>query len=280
MKLIVKESNNLLDYLLNNTDYNKTKIKSLFKYKNIYLNNKNPLSLKDLVKKKDIIEIKKNIKQVKINNIDIIYEDNNYLVVNKPSGMLTISTDKEKNRTLYHFVREYVNSKQKKEKIFIVHRLDKETSGIVLFCKNEKLRDKLQEKWNDLVILREYHAVVKGLIPKEKDTLEFYLKENSINKVFVSNSKNGKLSITNYTLVKKDKNSLLKLDIKSGRKNQIRVSLSHIGYPILGDMKYGNYKYKRLLLCSNKLVFKDILTNKVLSFEINIPREFYKSLSI
>ena len=145
MKIIVKKKDNLLNYLVDNTDWSKSKIKSLFKYKSILVNGKIPLNPNVDVKEKDTIEVSTDKKTVNIGTIPIIYEDENYLVVNKPSGMLTIATNKEKEKTLYHKVREYINSK--KEKIFIVHRLDRDTSGLVVFCKNEKLRDKIQENW-------------------------------------------------------------------------------------------------------------------------------------
>lgn len=278
MKLVVKTNSNLLDYLLDNTDYTKTKLKSLMKYKNITINGKVPVTYNLEVKVGQVVEISKEKKDVKIGNIDIIYEDDNYLVVNKPSGMLTVSTDKEKNRTLYHLVREYIHGKRKHEKIFIVHRLDKETSGLVLFCKDEKLRDKIQENWDKIAVKREYAAVVSGILEKKKARLESYLKENKANQVYVSKNKDGKLAITNYQVIKENKNSLLSILIETGRKNQIRVQLNDIGHPIIGDKKYGNVKGKRLLLCANKLDIKDPKTNKLLSFEINIPREFMRNL--
>ena len=277
MKLIVKENSVLVDYLLNHTDYTKTKLKSLFKYKNITVNGKVPTNLNVNIKKNDNLEISKEKKVVSIGTIDIVYEDSDYLVVNKPSGMLTISTDKEKERTLYHKVREYVASKEKREKIFIVHRLDRETSGLVLFCKNEKLRDKLQENWENVAILREYACVVSGNLEKKKDRLVNYLKENKANMVYIASD--GKKAITNYEVIKEDNNSLLKVVIETGRKNQIRAQLSNIGNPIIGDKKYGNSKGKKMLLCANKLNIRDPRTGKVLSFEINIPREYLRNLS-
>lgn len=278
MKIVVKKESNLLDYLVENTDYTKTKIKSLLKYKNITIDGKVPLHFDIVLKKGQVVEISKEKKVTKINTINIIYEDNDYLVVNKPSGMLTISTEKEKNRTLYHMVREYIHGKGNHEKLFIVHRLDRETSGLVLFCKNEELRDKLQENWENVAIRREYAAIVSGILEKKKECLIAYLKENKANLVYVSKSKEGKQAITNYEVIKENRNSLLKILIETGRKNQIRVQLNEIGHPIIGDKKYGNIKGKRLLLCANRLDIKDPRTKKVLSFEINIPREFIRNL--
>ena len=277
MKLIVKENSVLVDYLLNHTDYTKSKLKSLFKYKNIIVNGKVPTNLNISVKKNDNIEISKEKKIVNIGTIDIVYEDSDYLVVNKPSGMLTISTDKEKDRTLYHKVREYVSSKEKREKIFIVHRLDRETSGLVLFCKNEKLRDKIQENWENVAVLREYACVVEGKLEKKKAKLVNFLKENKANMVYIADD--GKKAITNYEVIKEDDNSLLRIVIETGRKNQIRVQLANIGNPIIGDKKYGNTRAKKMLLCANKLNIRDPRTGKILSFEINVPRDYLRNLS-
>lgn len=278
MKLIVKQASNLMDYLVINTDYTKKKVKSLLKYKSITIDGKVPLGHDIPIKKGQIIEISKEKKIMKIGTIDIVYEDTDYLVVNKPSGMLTISTDKERNRTLYHMVREYVHSKQNHEKIFIVHRLDRETSGLVLFCKNEDLRNKIQENWENVAIRREYAAVVIGLLDKKKDRLVSYLKENKANMVYVTKNKDGKQAITNYEVIKENQNSLLKIMIETGRKNQIRVQLAEIGHPIVGDKKYGTGKGKKLLLCANRLDLKDPRTRKILTFEINVPREFMRNL--
>ncbi len=278
IKLKVTNDDKLLDYLIANTDYSRNKLKSLLKYKSIYINGKNNVSHDTLISKGQIIEITLEKKDSKIGRVDIVYEDKNYLVVNKPSGMLTISTEKEKNRTLYHMVREYVKNKNKYDKIFIVHRLDRETSGLVLFCKNEDLKYKLQENWEKVAIRREYKAVVLGIMEDKKKTLISYLKENSQNNVYSTKDQDGKKAITNYEVLKENNNSLLSIIIETGRKNQIRVQLNDIGHPIIGDNKYGNIKGKRLLLCANRLDIKDPITNKIISFEVNVPREFLRNL--
>lgn len=278
MKLIVKEEMALLDFLVANTDYSRNKIKSLLKYKSITINGRVPITSNLSLKKGQVVEISKERKDVKIGTIDIIYEDKDYLAVNKPSGMLTVSTDKEKNRTLYHLVREYVKSKSKFDKIFIVHRLDRETSGLVLFCKNEDLRNRMQEDWDNVAVRREYVAVVKGVLEKKEDRLVSYLKENKANLIYATKDKSGKEAITLYKVEKENNNSLLRIRLLTGRKNQIRVQFNDINHPIIGDKKYGNCKGKRLLLCANRLDIRDLRDNKILSFEVNIPREFMKNL--
>ena len=278
IQLKVEKDSKLLDFLLEYTDYSRNKIKSLLKYKGISVSNKTIIKYDTLLKKGQVVEISLEKKDTKIGNMDIIYEDEHYLVVNKPSGMLTIATEKEKTRTLYHQVREYVKGKNKHNKIFIVHRLDKETCGIVLFCKDENLKMKLQENWEKVAIRREYTAVVKGIMEKKKDRLVSYLKESKTNMVFASSDKTGKLAITNYQVKKENENSLLNILIETGRKNQIRVQLNDIGHPIIGDKKYGNMKGKKLLLCANRLDIKDPLSGKIMKFEISVPREFMKNL--
>lgn len=204
--------------------------------------------------------------------LNIIYEDKEILVVNKPSKLLTVGTDKERERTLYHEVREYLHKKN--QKVFVVHRLDKDTSGIVLFAKNPKLKELLQRDW--LRYTREYRAVVEGKLPKTKDTLRFYLQEDKTHHVYVSDK--GLSSVTEYEVLSTNSTqSLLKVRIKTGRKNQIRASLAYIGNPIVGDKKYDAKinSLSRLGLHANKLVIKHPLTGKEMTFVSKAPKVFY-----
>ena len=204
--------------------------------------------------------------------LNIIYEDKEILVVNKPSKLLTVGTDKERERTLYHEVREYLHKKN--QKVFVVHRLDKDTSGIVLFAKNPRLKELLQRDW--LRYTREYRAVVEGKLPKIKDTLRFYLQEDKTHHVYVSDK--GLSSVTEYEVLSANSTqSLLKVRIKTGRKNQIRASLAYIGNPIVGDKKYEAKinSLSRLGLHANKLVIKHPITNKEMTFISKAPKVFY-----
>ena len=212
---------------------------------------------------------------MKKEKIEILYEDKYIRVVNKKTGLLTISTNKEVEKTLYHQVREYIKGKNKNNKVFIVHRLDKDTSGIVLFAKNEEIKNYLQNNWNN--VKREYLAVVNGNIKKERGTIRSYLKETKTFLVYSTNDKNGKLAITNYEKIKSNQDySLLKIIIETGRKNQIRVHLSDLGYPIVGDKKYSNIKdnVHRLYLHANVLEFYHPILKKAIRIESNMPKEF------
>lgn len=207
--------------------------------------------------------------------LDIIYEDREIIVINKPCDILTIS-DGKTNNTLYHEVREYEKKKNPKNKIFIVHRLDKDTSGVIVFAKNEKTKRYLQDNWNDLCLTREYVAIVEGVPKNKKGKLVNYLKENKSLQVYVTDDeKKGKLAITNYEIIKTNKKySMLKIIIETGRKNQIRAQLSFIGHPIVGDKKYNAKEnpINRLGLHATKVELK--FDNKEMKFESSIPNSF------
>lgn len=207
---------------------------------------------------------------MKKKKLDIIFEDKSILVVNKPSGILTVSTPKEKEKTLFHEVSDYVKKSNSKAKVFIIHRLDKDTSGIVMFAKNQNIKYMYQNNWDNLVLKRGYIAVVNGILEKKEGCIKSYLKETKTLMVYSSNDKkNGKLAITNYKVMKEsNKYSMLDIEIKTGRKNQIRVHLNDIGHSILGDKKYGNKKSftNRLMLHANKLIVINPKTNKKQEF--------------
>lgn len=213
---------------------------------------------------------------MKNRKLDIIYEDKYIIVVNKPSHLLTISTDNEKEKTLFHEVMMYEKRKNKSNKVFIVHRLDKDTSGLVLFSKDEKLKYKLQNNW-DKEAKRGYIAVVNGKT-KDKDTLKSYLAETKTLLVYSTNEKQGKLAITEYEKISENRKiTLLKIKIKTGRKNQIRVQLADNGNEIVGDKKYGENKFdplRRLCLHANYLEIVHPVTNKKMVFELDIPKVF------
>ena len=206
--------------------------------------------------------------------MNIIYEDKEILVVEKESGTLTIATEKQKIKTLYHEAREYVKKQYPKNKIFIVHRLDKDTSGIVVFAKTENKKNELQNNWSN--VKREYYAIVEGKMPNKKDTLKSYLIEDkNLNVYSTKDSKRGKIAITEYEVLKETpKYSLLKINIKTGRRNQIRVQLSDIGHPIIGDKKYGSVTnpIKRLGLHAYLLEFNS--KGKTFNFKTKYPSKF------
>jgi len=274
----------LLDFLLTHIkNQSRNNIKTILKNKCVLVDGVVTTQFDYLLSNKQVVQISKSpvikTSDNKSYKLDIIYEDEEFVVINKPAGLLSIATDKELNNTAYHYVLEYVRSKDKKNQIYIVHRLDKETSGVLMFAKNRSIRDTLQDSWNELVKIREYYAVVNGRMDKKEDTLRNYLAETKTHLVFVSDSKNDKLAITNYKVIKESKDkSLLQVLIDSGRKNQIRVQLAHISHYVIGDDKYGDKKDKRLYLHASSLSFTHPLNKKTYTFTAKIPNEFYSKV--
>ncbi len=210
--------------------------------------------------------------------LDIVYEDKYIIVINKPHNLLTIATEKEKYNTLYHETLIYEKKKNKSNKIFIVHRLDKETSGLVLFAKSQKVKEIMQNNWSN--VKRYYLALLEGK-PNESGTIKSYLKET---KTLLSySSTNGKLAITNYKLLKSNnKISLVEIQILTGRKNQIRVHMKDINHPIVGDMKYGSKlnPIKVMCLTAYKLEFFHPITKQNIIIKLPIPKEYVNLLEL
>lgn len=277
MKIIVEKEGELLDYLYSHVDMPKKRIKQYLTHGSIYVNNHKTTKYNEKVVPGMNIVITTEKSSNQTLPFDILFEDDHIVVVNKPSGLLTIATDKEKEKTLYHMVREYLVGKDKRSRVFIVHRLDKDTSGIVIFAKDEKTKNMLQENWNEYVSLREYVAVVHGTPKKEKDRIVQYLKETKTNLVYVAKSKDGKEAITNYEVIKSnDSYSMLKIEIETGRKNQIRVAMASNHTPIVGDKKYSDQKEEetRLYLHANRLKLYYPIIKKDILFETPVPNEF------
>ena len=211
-------------------------------------------------------------------NLPIIFENDEIIVINKPSGLLSIASDKEKGSTAYRMLTDYVQQKDKHNRIYVVHRLDEDTSGVLMVSKNEKLRDALQDKWNELVSSRGYYAIVDGKLDKKSGTLSSYLKKNSQNMMYSSKKAgDGQYAVTHYKVLQENENySFLDVHIDSGRKNQIRVHLGDIGHNVIGDDKYGNptNPIKRLGLHAYELILTHPFSGKVMKFKAPIPKEF------
>ena len=211
-------------------------------------------------------------------NLPIIFENDEFIVINKPSGLLSIASDKEKGSTAYRMLTDYVQQKDKHNRIYVVHRLDEDTSGVLMVAKNEKIRDLLQENWNDLVSKRGYYAIVEGKLKQKIGTIKSYLKKNSQNMMYSSKKEgDGQFAVTHYKVIaESDKYSLLDVNIDSGRKNQIRVHLGDIGHHVIGDDKYGNPSnpIKRLGLHAYELDLEHPVTHKVMKFTSPMPKEF------
>lgn len=281
MKIVVNKEEKLLEYLYETLDMPKKRVKQYLTHGSIYVNNSKITQFDYKLFPGMTIVIDTDSKNKKQLPFDIIFEDEHIIVVNKPSGLLSISTEKEKEKTLFHIVREYLVSKDKYAKVFIVHRLDKDTSGIVVLAKDEKTKNKLQENWNEYVTLREYVAVVHGKLKNKEDKIIQRLKENKTNIVYVSKDEDAKEAITNYKVIKETDNySMVSINIETGRKNQIRVAFASLKNPIVGDKKYGEKDNEnRLYLHANRLKMYYPELKKDILFEIPTPNEFKKIMN-
>ena len=273
-KIIVKENIELYTYLRNNlTNMSKNNIKSLLKNENIYVNNKIITKYNHNLKEGDIITIGNKIKTESI-DLKIIYEDDNIIVIDKPTKILTISNKNEKEDTLYRKVSDYL--KKQNKKVFVIHRLDYDTSGIIMFAKNQNIQKMYQDNWNNLAKEREYTAVVEG-ITNNNGHIESYLKQTKTLLVYSSKNKDGYFSVTDYKKVtNNNKYSLLKIYISTGRRNQIRCHMSDIGHPIIGDTRYKSKTnpINRLCLHASALKITNPLNNKLMTFKSEVPNDF------
>ena len=205
-EFVVKHDDTLLNYLINDLKFSRNNAKNLLSHHLISIEGA-PVSQFDfkICKGDNLIISKKPIRAKRRKDVPIIYENDELIVINKPAGLLSIASDKEKSSTAYRMVMDYLQEKDKHSRIFVDQRLDKETSGILMFAKNEKLRDALQNNWNDLVLSRGYYAVVEGQMPKPEDKIINYLKMNAANLMYVTKDrKNSQKCITEYKVIKEN----------------------------------------------------------------------------
>ncbi|HNV52858.1 MAG TPA: RluA family pseudouridine synthase [Tenuifilaceae bacterium] len=212
--------------------------------------------------------------------IKVLFEDQHIIVIEKDSGVLSIATDKEKDITAYSMLRSHVKEQGASNKIFIVHRIDKETSGVMIFAKNEAVKTTLQKNWNDSVLERTYIAVVEGAVEQPTGTIVSYLKESAAFVMYSCDDRaEGQKAITHYKVLKQNaKYTLLKVNLETGRKNQIRVHMQDIGHSVIGDKKYGSEESPigRLGLHAQVLAFTHPVNGKPMRFETQIPKAFLK----
>ena len=213
-----------------------------------------------------------------LKGIEIIYEDRDILVIDKPSGLLTMASAIEREKTAYHILTDYVRKGYVKspKRVFIVHRLDRDTSGIVIFAKTEVAKNCLQEQWDKTE--KKYIAVVYGTLPEKSGVITSYLAENAAHVVYSTKERSsGRLSTTAYKVLKETRDfSALEVDLVTGRKNQIRVHLAEKAHPVVGDAKYGKKDdpHKRMALHARSISFLHPWNGKRMQLEAKVPAYF------
>lgn len=214
--------------------------------------------------------------------LSILFEDDDLIVVAKDAGLLSIASAQENELTAYRQLTEHVRRTDPRSRIFVVHRLDRDTSGVMMFAKREEIQQSLQNNWQEAVTERIYVALVEGRVARAEGTVSSWLKESKTLKMYSSPYPNdGQHAVTHYrTLEAKSQLSLLEVKLETGRKNQIRVHMQDIGHPVVGDKKYGARSkiLGRLGLHARVLAFIHPSTDEHLRFETDIPKAFVNAL--
>ena len=289
---VVKRSCELLDFLLARFEgkLSRNSVKSLLSGHKVLVNGSMTSQFNYPLAKDDEVKIARNPVRAKPVRKEagqessaslkpyIIYEDAEFLAVNKPAGLLSVESDKSRN-SAYALAVEYLKKNGATSRPYIMHRIDKETSGVLVFAKDIRIQSMMKMHWNEDVTLREYYAIVDGMLEEKKQELVSYLMENTNHHVFVTKNPRGRKAVTRYEVIREnDAMSLLRVEIDTGRKNQIRAQMDFIGHPILGDDKYSNLPSPigRLCLHASKLEFLHPVTKKPMRFHAPVPKEFTK----
>jgi tRNA pseudouridine32 synthase/23S rRNA pseudouridine746 synthase/23S rRNA pseudouridine1911/1915/1917 synthase len=275
MKFIAEKELPLLDLLkLHYPDSSKNTLRSFLEQERVQVSGRVVKHGNRVVSKGQTVTVGKNV-QFLDQEVRLFYEDEHLVVVYKPEGLLSVATDFDKKANLHSILKR----RKKGLTVYPVQRLDRETSGVMVFAYSEAAKEHLKSQFKAHSVEREYVAIVEGILSEKQGRWESHLLEDS--KYFVRSlgPNLGKLSITHYKVLKEGKNvSLLRFSLETGRKNQIRVHTSEAGHPVVGDMKYGAIAnpIKRLCLHARKLRFVHPVTNRPLAFEIPLPEEFYQ----
>ena len=211
--------------------------------------------------------------------VRVVHDDEQLVVVEKPAGLLTVGTDRERHRTLYRYLYDCEQRRHPGGRVFVVHRLDREASGLLVFAKNEPAKRALQAQFRDRTASRTYNAVVQGSYPADDEVLESYLAQNKALQVYVTlDQRRGKLAVTHLRVLRRAPSAtLIEVSLKSGRKHQIRVHLADKGHPLLGDRRYGEDRpgpIGRLALHAVSLELKHPGNRRRMRFESRLPHRF------
>ncbi len=279
----VSESTELMKFLIEKfPEKSRTTIKSLLSHKQITVGDMVTTQFDLPLKRGQMVFLNKQKSEEKprFRGLRIVHEDADIIVIDKASGLLSMASETEKTKTAYSILSEYVKKFDPKNLIFIVHRLDRDTSGLMLFAKSKKVQEILQKDWNDSIIERSYLAVVEGTVEKTEGTIVSWLKENKALVMYSSKTpEDGQKAITHYKVMKTGNQfSLLDVKLETGRKNQIRVHMKDLGYPVTDDKKYGSKlnPIGQMGLHARVLAFKHPVTGRILRFDTPIPGKFLK----
>ena len=282
-KVTVKEENTLLPFLFGLlNEQSKSSVKALLAHGQISVNGTVTSQFNTPLTPGNEVLISYERGKVEFNNplLTIVWEDDDLIVVNKKEGLLSVSSTRVKERTALHLLSEYVKKTDPRNKIFVLHRLDRDTSGLLMFAKDEKTQNTLRDNWHNIVTDRRYVAVVAGEMENNAGMVRSWLTDRKLYVYSSPTDDGGKEAITHYRTIKRANGfSLVELMLETGRKNQIRVHMQDLGHPIIGDGRYGLEEINpigRLALHAFKLCFRHPVTGELMQFETPYPGEFKK----
>lgn len=276
----------LLEYLLTAmSDRKRTTVKDYLKHRQVRVNGNVTTRFDLKVGRGDTVEVNTSREFQTLRNprLTIVHEDDDVIVVNKGYGLLSVGNDRIKTGTAYSILRDYVKRVDQRQKIFIVHRLDQHTSGLMMFAKNAEAKETMQHNWNNMVLERRYVCVVEGKLKDTQGEIRSYLAENSQHEVYSTDDPSaGQLAVTRYRVLKSGNGyTLVEVQLETGRKNQIRVHMKDLGHPIAGDRKYGasTSPIHRLALHAMTLRFAHPVSRADMNFSTPVPISFMKMVN-
>lgn len=280
----VKEETTLLPFLLSViTNKSRNAVKSILTRGQVSVDEKEVTKHNHPLKPGQVVGVlsnKESKKKSELVGLTILHEDRDIIVINKEAGLLSIAGDDPTELTAYHQLSDYVKKENPENKIFVVHRLDRDTSGVMLFAKSEEIKEELQKDWKNTVKERIYTALVEGVVAEEQGKYASYISESKGIKMYSNLEPNGgKHAVTHFRKVLGNENySLLEVELETGRKHQIRVHLKEMGHPVAGDKMYDaeTNPLKRLGLHATTLVLVHPGTNKLVRYTAEVPRSFLK----
>ncbi|MCE1197534.1 MAG: RluA family pseudouridine synthase [Marinilabiliales bacterium] len=280
-QLQVNKSTTLLSFLMDKlTGKSRTTIKSLLRNRQVSVGPHAITQFDYPLEAGQMVTINSGIvpEQTRYRGMRILFEDPYLVVIEKEAGMLSIATAKEKILTTYSMLSHHVKKEDPNNRIFVLHRLDRDTSGVMVFAKSEAIQEVMQKAWQEAIVQRKYIAIVEGNLSTDKGTVHSFLKENKMLVMYSTKIPGeGQEAITHYEVLKRsDDFTLVSVELETGRKNQIRVHMKDLGHPIAGDKKYGSKvnPLQRTCLHANLLAFKHPATGEELSFETPPPSRF------
>ena len=278
---VVKEPIELMDFLITKGNMSRNKVKTLLTHRAILVDKKITTQYNFELLPGMVVQMSKNHhqKEFRSQQLKLVYEDAYIIVIDKREGVPAVSSERKRERTVFNILTEYVQRSGKQRRIYGVHRLDREASGLMIFAKDERTKQNLQDNWERIVMERTYVAVLEGEMEKDRGVMASWMVDDKVYFAQAPVNNASEKAVTNYSTIKRVNGySLMELELRNGRKEQIRVHMNEMGHPVVGDVKSGvdNDPLGRLALHAFRLCLYHPVTGEPLQFETPYPISFRK----